>query len=72
MLKAIPKDYHDPQKGTLKLLWEDEWRALGITQVRWNSMNSVNSTDMRIELGLGALRGPRAGATHSTVQVSLP
>lgn len=34
MLKAIPKDYHDPTKGTLKLLWEEEWRALGITQVR--------------------------------------
>lgn len=33
MLKAIPKDYHDPSKGTLKLLWEDEWRAIGITQV---------------------------------------
>ncbi|CAJ2500094.1 Uu.00g029470.m01.CDS01 [Anthostomella pinea] len=32
MLKAIPKDYHDPSKGTLKLLWEDEWRAIGITQ----------------------------------------
>ncbi|KAF4634845.1 hypothetical protein G7Y89_g3265 [Cudoniella acicularis] len=32
MLKAIPKEYHDPQKGTLKLLWEEEWRALGITQ----------------------------------------
>lgn len=36
MLKAIPKDYHDPTKGTLKLLWEEEWRALGITQVRCN------------------------------------
>jgi hypothetical protein len=33
MLKSIPKEYHDPQKGTLKLLWEEEWRALGITQV---------------------------------------
>ncbi|KYK58166.1 cyclin-dependent kinases regulatory subunit [Drechmeria coniospora] len=32
MLKAIPKDYHDTSKGTLKLLWEDEWRAIGITQ----------------------------------------
>lgn len=32
MLKAIPKDYHDQNKGTLKLLWEDEWRAIGITQ----------------------------------------
>lgn len=32
MLKAIPRDYFDPAKGTLKLLWEDEWRGLGITQ----------------------------------------
>ncbi|KAK2625562.1 hypothetical protein QTJ16_004874 [Diplocarpon rosae] len=32
MLKAIPKEYHDASKGTLKLLWEEEWRALGITQ----------------------------------------
>jgi cyclin-dependent kinase regulatory subunit CKS1 len=34
MLKIIPKDYFDGARGTLKLLWEDEWRALGITQVR--------------------------------------
>ena len=34
MLKAIPKDYFDGARGTLKLLWEDEWRGLGITQVR--------------------------------------
>jgi cyclin-dependent kinase regulatory subunit CKS1 len=34
MLKAIPKDYLDGAKGTLKLLWEEEWRAIGITQVR--------------------------------------
>lgn len=34
MLKAIPKDYFDSAKGTLKLLWEDEWRSMGITQVR--------------------------------------
>ncbi|KAI9750351.1 MAG: transcription factor [Chaenotheca gracillima] len=32
MLKAIPKEYFDPAKGTLKLLWEEEWRGLGITQ----------------------------------------
>jgi hypothetical protein len=32
MLKQIPKEYFDGQRGTLKLLWEDEWRALGITQ----------------------------------------
>lgn len=33
MLKAIPKDYFDPSRGTLMLLWEEEWRGLGITQV---------------------------------------
>jgi cyclin-dependent kinase regulatory subunit CKS1 len=33
MLKKIPADYFDASKGTLKLLWEEEWRALGITQV---------------------------------------
>lgn len=33
MLKAIPKEYHDQGKGTLKLLWEEEWREMGITQV---------------------------------------
>ena len=38
MLKAIPKDYHDSSKGTLKLLWEEEWRALGITQVRHDAL----------------------------------
>ncbi|OGE56435.1 hypothetical protein PENARI_c003G07028 [Penicillium arizonense] len=32
MLKKIPTDYFDSSKGTLKLLWEEEWRALGITQ----------------------------------------
>jgi cyclin-dependent kinase regulatory subunit CKS1 len=34
MLKVIPKEYFDGARGTLKLLWEEEWRALGITQVR--------------------------------------
>lgn len=32
MLKVIPRDYFDGSRGTLKLLWEDEWRGLGITQ----------------------------------------
>ncbi|KAJ9497189.1 Cyclin-dependent kinases regulatory subunit (Cell division control protein cks1) [Exophiala xenobiotica] len=32
MLKVIPRDYFDDAKGTLKLLWEEEWRGLGITQ----------------------------------------
>lgn len=33
MLKSIPKDYFDHESGTLRLLHEDEWRGLGITQV---------------------------------------
>jgi len=32
MLKVIPKEYFDGGRGTLKLLWEEEWRGLGITQ----------------------------------------
>lgn len=33
MLKAIPKDYFDnPETQTLKILFEEEWRGLGITQ----------------------------------------
>ncbi|BFZ55979.1 Cyclin-dependent kinases regulatory subunit (Cell division control protein cks1) [Savitreella phatthalungensis] len=32
MLKSIPRDYFDAESGTLKLLLEEEWRALGITQ----------------------------------------
>jgi hypothetical protein len=38
MLKAIPKDYFDPSKGTLKLLHEEEWRGLGITQVPFGAL----------------------------------
>ena len=43
MLKKIPKDYFDPSRSTLKLLWEDEWRGLGITQVR-GAAESLNAT----------------------------
>jgi len=32
-LKVIPKDYFDPETGTLRILHEEEWRSLGITQV---------------------------------------
>lgn len=41
MLKAIPKDYFDGSRNTLKLLWEDEWRGLGITQVYDTSMPPI-------------------------------
>ena len=37
MLAKIPVDYFDKSTGTLKLLWEEEWRALGITQVRFGA-----------------------------------
>ena len=36
MLKSIPREFFDTESGTLKLLLEDEWRALGITQVTYN------------------------------------
>ncbi len=42
MIKKIPKDYFDPSKGTLKLLWEEEWRGLGITQVRANNWTNLD------------------------------
>lgn len=32
MLKVIPKDYFNPETGTLRILLEEEWRGLGITQ----------------------------------------
>jgi hypothetical protein len=32
MLKAIPSDYFNSETGTLRILLEDEWRGLGITQ----------------------------------------
>lgn len=67
MLKAIPKEYHDTHKGTLKLLWEDEWRALGITQVKQSITTNIETwfleqpwLTMPTEPGLGALRGSRA------------
>ncbi|KAH3667839.1 hypothetical protein WICMUC_005239 [Wickerhamomyces mucosus] len=32
MLKVIPSDYFNSETGTLRILLEDEWRGLGITQ----------------------------------------
>ncbi|GJN88392.1 hypothetical protein Rhopal_001358-T1 [Rhodotorula paludigena] len=32
MLKLIPKDYFEPDSNVLRLLTEDEWRGIGITQ----------------------------------------
>lgn len=59
MLKVIPRDYFDDQKGTLKLLWEEEWRALGITQVGEKNQAKPDLTiDWIPEFGLGTLRGP--------------
>ena len=59
MLKAIPKDYFDGQRGTLKLLWEDEWRGLGITQACFVGLAltlGLGWADrVGVESGLGAL-----------------
>lgn len=32
MLKVIPSDYFNKETGTLRILLEEEWRGLGITQ----------------------------------------
>lgn len=32
MLKVIPRDYFNSETGTLRILMEQEWRGLGITQ----------------------------------------
>ena len=48
MLKAIPRDYFDPSKGTLKLLWEEEWRGLGITQVAHPQQTTIVPTNARV------------------------
>lgn len=32
MLKMIPSDYFNSETGTLRILTEDEWRGLGVTQ----------------------------------------
>lgn len=32
MLKVIPRDYFNEETGTLRILLEEEWRGLGITQ----------------------------------------
>ncbi|AQZ10541.1 CKS1 (YBR135W) [Zygosaccharomyces parabailii] len=32
MLKVIPSDYFNSETGTLRILTEDEWRGLGVTQ----------------------------------------
>ncbi|RDW81808.1 cyclin-dependent protein kinase regulatory subunit CKS1 [Aspergillus mulundensis] len=55
MLKKIPADYFDSSKGTLKLLWEEEWRALGITQVRDVAPLANPRLTAFIEPGLGTL-----------------
>lgn len=62
MIKKIPKDYFDPSKGTLKLLWEDEWRGLGITQVCMTKVAygcfEQQLTARLVESGMGTLRSP--------------
>ena len=44
MMKVIPKDYFDTETGALRLLYEEEWRSLGITQVKCLSTSLNNLT----------------------------
>ena len=70
MLKAIPKEYFDPANNTLKLLWEEEWRELGITQVKpLDVIDPVPVLTVFLEPGLGTLRSPRTRTTYPTIQV---
>jgi len=55
MLKIIPKDYFDGARGTLKLLWEEEWRALGITQVRTLPASAQPRADSRCRAWDGSI-----------------
>ena len=70
MLKSIPKEYFVKETGTMKLLWEEEWRALGITQVRGCFVSRRRLTVA--ESRLGTLRGARARAAHPALQVGSP
>lgn len=57
-LKVIPKDYFDTETGTLRILHEEEWRSLGITQVPYHPspISPLPSTVTdRIEYWMGTL-----------------
>lgn len=71
MLKVIPRDYFDQSKGTLKLLWEDEWRGLGITQACSLPTTTVPRLLIQSESRVGALRSTRARASYIALQVSI-
>jgi len=55
-LKVIPKDYFDSETGTLRILAEEEWRSLGITQV----VPLVGRVLMCVVRWMAALRDPCA------------
>ena len=52
LMKYIPKQYYNTdQSGTLRLLSEKEWRAIGITQSYGWEHYEVHSESTRIILG---------------------
>ena len=55
-LKVIPKDYFDSETGTLRILAEEEWRSLGITQV----VPLIGRVLMCVVRWMAALRDPCA------------
>ncbi|EEB05425.1 cyclin-dependent protein kinase regulatory subunit Suc1 [Schizosaccharomyces japonicus yFS275] len=50
MLKVIPRDYFNPETGTLRILKEEEWRGLGITQSLGWEMYEVHVPEPHILL----------------------
>lgn len=68
MLKSIPREFFDTESGTLKLLLEEEWRALGITQVSYPTIATVaQSSAITIICAEGMLTtANRASAGHTT------
>lgn len=52
MLSKIPHEYFDHEKGTLKILWEEEWRGLGIEQVREREREGPRDKDTHWHLVL--------------------
>lgn len=50
MLKLVPHDYFDLEKGTFRILMEEEWRGLGITQSLGWSHYEVHTPEPHILL----------------------
>src|SRR5271156_4523712 len=81
VLKVIPKDYFDSESGSLRILHEEEWRSLGITQVpepipSRMCLTSFRASDGNITKFMVSFNNSNylicsSGTSHSFVQVIL-